>query len=110
MAAAGAVAARRAQPAAPRRLLPRWPRRMSAHGQPGSFGERREIEHRIEQRSWLAQAAEPAMEDGIDFAVAIELDERPIDRKAEIRVVAAHDQRVRLEGEIAVENAELFGI
>src|SRR5271155_4376764 len=43
-----------------------------------------EIEHRVQQRTRLAQIGQPAIEDRIDFATAVEIDQTAVDREPEI--------------------------
>ena len=65
-----------------------------------SVGKRIEIEHRVDERTGLAERRQPALEDGVDVAALLHADQRTVDRKAEIGIVASHDDRIRLEREI----------
>ncbi len=73
-----------------------------------SFRKRVQVEHRVEQRPGTAVGPEPADEDGVDLARLVEIRERPVHEKPEVRVVARQHQRVRLEREIVLQERE-FG-
>src|ERR1700675_359291 len=65
-----------------------------------SLRQRVEIEHRVQQRSRAPQGTKPALEDRVDVAGAVQVYQRAVHRKLEVGIVAAHDQAIRLVGEI----------
>src|SRR5207244_4413811 len=93
-------------PARASSLSPQPARARMHGGRRMSFRQGIEIEHGVQQRARLAKAAEPSVEDRIDVAAAIELDERTIHREAEVRIIAPYDQCVRLVRKIAVEQLQ----
>src|SRR5512134_364143 len=64
------------------------------------------IEHRMQQRTGPAERGEPALEDRVDLAALVERHQGPVDGKAEVGIVSAHNQRIRLVGKIALEETE----
>src|SRR4051812_44145761 len=59
-----------------------------------SLGQGVEVEHRMQDRPRLSQAAEPALENRIDVTGPVHRDERAVHGQAKIGVVARNHQRV----------------
>ena len=64
----------------------------------------------MQQRAGTAEGTEPAIEDIVDVAAAIDLNQRAIHREAKVGIVARQHQGIRLEREIALKQCELGGI